>query len=158
MASMFQRAGMRTGVVMAKMNHIGRRTFTSNSTNLKSVYNTVRHHPNTGLKYMGGAGAVALGGYVAYSLSRPASYVPSSTRDLMSAIGGPKFAQMVRNRIAKTYAYLGGSVLMTGATTFIMLSRGMHYVIWRMFTNYKLQISIHFLGVIRFRNFFHFQN
>lgn len=125
MASMFQRAGMRTGVVMAKMNHIGRRTFTSNSTNLKSVYNTVRHHPNTGLKYMGGAGAVALGGYVAYSLSRPASYVPSSTRDLMSAIGGPKFAQMVRNRIAKTYAYLGGSVLMTGATTFIMLSRGM---------------------------------
>jgi len=110
---------------MGKLSHVTRRTFTQQSTNLKGVYNTVRHHPNTGLKYLGGAGAAALGGYVAYSLSRPASYAPSSTRDLMSAIGGPKFAQMVRNRIAKTYAYLGGSVLMTGATTFIMLSRGM---------------------------------
>jgi len=125
MASLLQRVGMRTGVTMAKMNHVGRRAFSQQTTNMKQVFNTVRHHPNTGLKYMGGAGAVALGGYVAYSLSRPASYVPSSTRDLMSAIGGPKFAQMVRNRIAKTYAYLGGSVLMTGAATFLMLSRGM---------------------------------
>jgi len=125
MASMFQRAGFKTATTMAKMNHVTRRAFTTQGTNLKTVYNTVRHHPNTGLKYLGGAGAAALGGYVAYSLSRPASYVPSSTRDLMSAIGGPKFAQMVRNRIAKTYAYLGGSVMMTGAATFIMLSRGM---------------------------------
>merc|ERR1712154_614417 len=65
------------------------------------------------------------GGYVAYSCSRPAHYVPSQTRQLMSTIGGEKFAQTVRSRIAKTYGYLTGSVLMTGATTFLCLSRGM---------------------------------
>jgi len=102
-----------------------RRTFTQQTQSVKQVYNTVRHHPNTGLKYLGGAGAVALGGYVAYSLSRPATYVPSQTRDLMSSIGGPSFAKTVRNRIAKTYGYLGGSIVITGATTFLLLSRGM---------------------------------
>jgi len=122
---MFQRAGVRTSATMTKLNHLTRRTFTQQTQSMKQVYNTVRHHPNSGLKYLGGAGAIALGGYVAYSLSRPATYVPSQTRDLMSTIGGPAFAKTVRSRIAKTYGYLAGSVLITGATTFMLLSRGM---------------------------------
>ena len=125
MAQIFQRAGVRSSATMNKLTSVSRRAFTQQTQSVKQVFNTVRHHPNTGLKYLGGAGAIALGGYVAYSLSRPANYVPSSTRDLMSTIGGPQFAKTVRSRIAKTYAYLGGSILMTGTATFLMLSRGM---------------------------------
>lgn len=120
---LFQRASVRSSTTMNKITHVTRRAFTQQS---QSVYNTIRHHPNSGLKYLGGAGAVALGGYVAYSLSRPATYVPSQTRDLMSTIGGPAFAKTVRNRIAKCYGYLAGSVVLTGATTMFLLSRGMY--------------------------------
>lgn len=125
--ALFQKASLRTSsMTMNKLNHLTRRTFTSQQTQtLKQVYNTVKYHPNTGLKYLGVAGGVALGGYVAYSLSRPAAYVPSQTRDMMSTIGGPAFAKTVRNRIAKTYGYLCGSVVITGATTFLLISRGM---------------------------------
>lgn len=107
------------------LTHLTRRSFSQQTTTVKQAYQTVRNHPNTGLKYLGGAGAVALGGYVAFAASRPAHYVPSDTRDLMSTIGGPAFAKTVRNRIAKTYAYLGGSIAITGAATFVLLSRGM---------------------------------
>eukprot|EP00484_Ammonia_sp_Unknown_P019722 CAMPEP_0197048620 /NCGR_PEP_ID=MMETSP1384-20130603/23933_1 /TAXON_ID=29189 /ORGANISM="Ammonia sp." /LENGTH=293 /DNA_ID=CAMNT_0042480779 /DNA_START=216 /DNA_END=1097 /DNA_ORIENTATION=+ len=107
------------------MTHLSRRAFNQQTTSMKNVYSTIRHHPNSGLKVLGLGGAVALGGYVAYSLSRPAMYVPSETRDLMSAVGGPAFAKTVRNRIAKTYGYLCGSVVLTGATTFLLISRGM---------------------------------
>eukprot|EP01084_Bolivina_argentea_P275943 470690_1 len=123
--AMFQRAGVRAPSTISKLSTLTRRTFTQQTQNMKQIYTTVRHHPNTGLKYLGAGGACALGGYVAYSLSRPATYVPSQTRDLMSTIGGPSFAKTVRNRIAKTYGYLGGSIVMTGATTFLLLSRGM---------------------------------
>eukprot|EP01083_Nonionella_stella_P309102 1093338_1 len=115
MSAIFQRAGARTCTAMKQFTHLTRRA---------STISTVRHAP-TGLKYLGGAGALALGGYVAFSLSRPATYVPSQTRDLMSSIGGPAFAKTVRSRIAKTYGYLTGSICITGATTFLLLSRGM---------------------------------
>jgi FtsH-binding integral membrane protein len=43
----------------------------------------------------------------------------------MSTIGGPAFAKTVRSRIMKTYGYLAGSVVLTGAATFMMFTRGM---------------------------------
>eukprot|EP01084_Bolivina_argentea_P241399 405261_1 len=123
--SLFQRVGVHTSATMTKLTTISRRTFNQQSNSLKQAYTTVRQHPNSGLKYLGGVGAITLGGYVAYSMSRPATYVPSETRNIMSTFGGESFARTVRNRIAKTYGYLAGSIVLTGATTFLLFSRGM---------------------------------
>jgi len=90
----------------------------------KSAYGTIKSHPNNALKYLGLAGALGLGGLVAYGLSRPAHYTPSSTRASMRAIGGTSFASLVRTRISKTYAYLAGSVAITGASAFLLFTRG----------------------------------
>jgi len=70
------------------------------------------------------AGALALGGYVAYSASRPASYIPTSTRDAMANIGGVSFSNMFRTRVMKTYGYLSASIAVTGLTTYFLLTRG----------------------------------
>jgi len=99
----------------------------SNSPTVREMYRTVREHPNSGLKYLGLAGALGLGAYISYSLSKPASYVPYSTRDMMSTIGGATFAQKIRSRIASTYGYLGGSIVLTGVTTYLLFSRGIGY-------------------------------
>jgi len=91
------------------------------------MYRTVREYPNSGLKYLGLAGALGLGGYIAFAASRPTTYVPYGTRDMMNTMGGTSFSQKVRSRIAKTYSYLSGSILMTGACTYLLFSRGMGY-------------------------------
>jgi len=104
-----------------------RRFATQTTQDMRSVWGTIRHHPNTGLKYLGAASALALGAWVAYAASRPASYVPYHTRETMSNLGGLHFSQILRQRIMKTYSYLAGSVLMTGVTTFLLFSRGYAY-------------------------------
>jgi hypothetical protein len=101
-----------------------RRFATQTTRDARSVWGTIRQHPNTGLKYLGAASALALGAWVAYSASRPASYVPYHTRETMTNLGGLHFSEIVRQRIMKTYGYLSGSVLITGATTFLLFSRG----------------------------------
>lgn len=93
----------------------------------QSVLGTIRKSSNSGLRYLGLAGALGLGGMVAYGLSRPASYVPTETRAMMANIGGLQFAQMVRGRIMKTFGYLSGSLAITGATAFLLFSRGYGY-------------------------------
>eukprot|EP00490_Sorites_sp_Unknown_P027692 CAMPEP_0114659230 /NCGR_PEP_ID=MMETSP0191-20121206/17381_1 /TAXON_ID=126664 /ORGANISM="Sorites sp." /LENGTH=148 /DNA_ID=CAMNT_0001883727 /DNA_START=88 /DNA_END=531 /DNA_ORIENTATION=+ len=117
----FSRVGsqIQTQNVITNFGKMTRRKFSN-----QNVYQTVRDHPNSGLKVLGGVGAVALGGYVAYGLSRPAAFVPASTRDTMANIGGISFATMVRNRVMKTYGYLAGSVALTGVSTYLLLSRG----------------------------------
>ena len=76
------------------------------------------------LKYLGLGGALGLGGLIAYGLSRPTQYVDRQTRDMMSVMGGASFAQTVRQRVFKTYAYLTGSIALTGASCLLLLSRG----------------------------------
>jgi FtsH-binding integral membrane protein len=93
----------------------------------QSVMGTIRKSGNQSLRYLGLAGALGLGGVIAYGLSRPATYVPSDTRSMMANIGGPQFAQMVRGRIMKTFAYLSGSLALTGATAFLLFTRGYGY-------------------------------
>jgi FtsH-binding integral membrane protein len=91
---------------------------------IKEMYKTVKEYPNQGIKYLGLAGALGLGAYIAYVASRPSSYVPRTTRDMMSMIGGESFASKVRSRIMSTFGYLSGSIVITGATAYILLSRG----------------------------------
>jgi len=105
---------------------------TDNTSSVRNVWGTIRHHPNSGLKYLGAASALALGAWVAYSASRPASYVSYQTRETMANIGGLHFSQIVRERIMKTYAYLSGSILLTGTTAFLLFSRGYAYRILTM--------------------------
>jgi len=113
----------------AKLINQSRRCYqtATNTPTVREMYRTVREHPNTGLKYLGLAGALGLGAYVSYTLSKPASYVPYGTRDMMSVMGGDVFAQKIRSRIASTYGYLSGSIILTGVTTYLLFSRGLGY-------------------------------
>jgi FtsH-binding integral membrane protein len=91
------------------------------------VWRTVSTHPNSALKYLGGAGALGIGAMISYGMSRPAHYTPIETRDLMRAFGGKDFSRMVRNRVMSTYGYLTGSLAITGATSYVMFTRGLGY-------------------------------
>jgi FtsH-binding integral membrane protein len=42
----------------------------------------------------------------------------------MAALGGHAYAQKIRSRIARTYGYLTGSVVLTAATSWILFTRG----------------------------------
>ena len=116
------------GQKMNMINNNFRRWYQSQSYEAsQSVMGTIRKQSNQGLRYLGLAGALGLGAMISYGLSRPASYVPSDTRAMMANIGGATFASMVRTRIAKTFGYLSGSLAITGATAFLLFTRGMFY-------------------------------
>ena len=61
---------------------------------------------------------------------KAAAFVPSDTRAMMANIGGAEFAKMVRGRIAKTFGYLSGSLAITGATAFLLFTRGIYHFIF----------------------------
>ena len=107
------------------LNHTFRRWQSQGYQTSNTVLGTVRKSSNQSLRYLGLAGALGLGGMIAYGLSRPATYVPADTRAMMSNMGGETFARMVRGRIMKTFGYLSGSIAITGATAFLLFTRGM---------------------------------
>jgi len=100
---------------------------TTTTTTGQSMWRTVTAESNSTLRYLGLAGALSLGALVSYGLSRPATYVPYQTRDTMSVIGGAKFASIVRNRIMQTYGYLSTGLILTGASSFLLFTRGWGY-------------------------------
>ena len=106
-----------------QVSKVWQRNYSQSSPN---VMGTIRKSSNQGLRYLGLAGALGLGGVVAYGLSRPAAYVPSDTRDMMANIGGATFAKTVRSRIMKTFGYLSGSLALTAASSFLLFTRGMY--------------------------------
>lgn len=121
----YQSAQLLRTKMKGNLHQIRRVWQTNYSHSSPNVMGTIRKSSNQSLRYLGLAGALGLGGMMAYGLSRPASYVPSETRDMMSNIGGATFARTVRMRIMKTFGYLSGSLAITGATAFILFSRGM---------------------------------
>lgn len=140
MSNQFRRLGTRVGLPLlrgttfTKLFRQTRSYYDSarQSPTIKEMYRTVREHPNSGLKYLGLAGALGLGGYIAFAASRPTTYVPYGTRDMMNTMGGLSFAQKVRARIAQTYGYLAGSILMTGTCAYLLFSRGVAFRILTM--------------------------
>merc|ERR1719204_1818434 len=85
---------------------------------------TIRDTPWTGMKVAGAAAAVGLGGLCAYGAMQPANYVPSKTRATIRAFSGPEFAQMVRGRMAKTYAYIAGGLGIRALSSVMLFQRG----------------------------------
>lgn len=109
---------------VTKTSMVVRRSFTTRSGD--TILGTIRHHPNSSLKYLGLAGALGLGGMIAYGASRPAEYVPSSTRDMMRSMGGATHSKLIRSRIMKTFGYYSGSIAITAATAYLLFTRGVH--------------------------------
>jgi len=124
----FSRFGYRLSVGvggMVKQNLLQVRRAGTVSTH--SVWKTVTAESNTTLRYFGLTGALGLGLLISYGASRPTTYTPFQTRETMSAIGGAKFASIVRNRIMKTYGYLSAGLFLTGVTSFLLFTRGWGY-------------------------------
>jgi len=125
----WSRVGHRLGAQlggMGKQNLVNVRRINTASTG-QSVWRTVTAESNQTLRYVGLASALGLGALVSYGLSRPAAYTPYQTRETMAAIGGEKFSSIVRNRIMKTYGYLSSGIAITGATSFLLFTRGWGY-------------------------------
>jgi len=78
-----------------------------------------------GVGKIAGAGAIAgIGALCAYGLSRPANFVPAKQRNLIRGFSGPQFAQMVRQRLAKTYGYVAGGLGITAFAATQLFLRG----------------------------------
>jgi len=90
----------------------------------RPFFQTIKDTPWTGMKVAGAAAACGLGALCAYGAMQPASYVPSKTRATIRAFSGPQFAQMVRQRMTKTYAYIAGALGVTAASSVMLFSRG----------------------------------
>jgi len=95
-----------------------------NDMTAKPFFRTIRDTPWTGMKVAGAVAAVSLGGLCAYGAMQPASYAPSKTRQAIRAFSGPGFAQKVRARMAKTYAYVAGGLGITAVSSIALFSRG----------------------------------
>merc|ERR1719270_1502247 len=87
------------------------------------IIKTVRAGP-TWAQYAGGASALGVGALCAYGLSQPAQYVPASSRNLMGQFGGKAYAERVRWRVGKTYAYLAAGLTMTAGVSVFAFQRG----------------------------------
>jgi len=102
--------------------NVTRRAFASYAA--QPVWQTIRSHPWTPMKYAGAAGAVGLGSLVALGLMQPANYVPSTARSQIRAFSGPEFATMVRTRMMKTYGYVSCGLAVTAISAVTLFSRG----------------------------------
>jgi len=87
------------------------------------VAKTIRSAP-TGVQIMGGTAALGVGALCAYGLSQPAQYAPAKTRMMMAQMGGKAYAERVRMRVGKTYAYLAGGLAMTAGVATFAFQRG----------------------------------
>jgi len=88
------------------------------------IMKTVKAGP-TWAQYAGGAAALGIGALCASGLSQPASYVPASSRNLMGQLGGKAYAERVRWRVGKTYAYLAAGLAMTAGVATFAFQRGL---------------------------------
>lgn len=111
----------------------------------QGIVRTMRTAPSA-YQYAGGAAALGVGGLCAWGLSQPASYVPASARASMGQFGGKAYAERVRWRVGKTYAYLTAGLAMTGATAVFAFSRGLHVRMMQM--NPMVMAFGGFLGIM----------